>query len=147
MKRSLMPALVAALLFGCIPGNGPLMAPGEDCNECHGGDDDARESEGEDGEDGPFWSAAGTVYPSLDAAADAGLEGARVHLTDANGRTVTLRSNQAGNFYTAERLAFPLRVSVTINGRTDEMEDPVLYGGCNSCHAPAGEAEGRLTLH
>jgi hypothetical protein len=133
------------------------MEPGQDCIACHGGSDDAGGDDAGDSlhvvapsrfeDDGPAFTSAGTVFPSLSAAAADGLEGAHVHLTDANGRTITLRSNRAGNFYTKERLSFPLRVSVTVNGRTDAMEDPVLYGGCNRCHVPGGEAEGRLTVH
>jgi hypothetical protein len=32
-------ALAAALLaLACVPSEGPLMEPGRDCLECHGGD-------------------------------------------------------------------------------------------------------------
>jgi hypothetical protein len=159
MNRLLMTTAVAVLAAGCVPADGPLMAPGEDCLECHGGGGDGGDGSGGDeltatpvsrlDEDGPPWSAAGTVFPALDSSPSDGLRGASVHLTDANGRSITLRSNAAGNFYTAEPLRFPLRVSVTIGGRTEAMEDPVDYGGCNHCHAvPAqDDAEGRLTLH
>ena len=42
MKRMLIAVAVAVLGFACVPGNGPLMAPGEDCIDCHGGDGGAR---------------------------------------------------------------------------------------------------------
>jgi len=107
------PLLCAAvLLAACIPEEGPLMAAGQDCVECHGMGGDAR-----------TWTAAGTWA-----------RGARVTLTDANGKSFTLRGNDVGNFYTAEPLAFPLRVSVD----GTPMQDPVKYGGCNLCHQGPG---------
>lgn len=106
------PAALAVLLAaGCVPEEGPLMAPGQDCLQCHGGGDARR------------WTAAGTWR-----------KGARIAIADANGKSFTLRGNDAGNFYTAESLAFPLQVSV--DGAP--MPDPVTYGGCNLCHGPGG---------
>jgi hypothetical protein len=95
-----------------------MMAPFQDCLGCHG--------RGE----GKAWTVAGTWA-----------KGAHVSVTDANGKTVPMRGNDAGNFYTAEPLAFPLTVSV--NGKV--MPDPAIlteprppakltYGGCNLCH-------------
>jgi hypothetical protein len=83
------------------------MARGQDCVRCH------------DGAAATRWTAAGTWT-----------RGATVTLTDASGKTVTLRGNSVGNFYTAEPLAYPLAASV--DGRT--MSEPVTYGGCNRCH-------------
>jgi hypothetical protein len=45
-----------------------------------------------------------------------------------------VRSNEAGNFYSAERLIPPFRASVSRGGRVVEMEDTFEYGGCNLCH-------------
>lgn len=103
---------VAAALGACVPGEGPLMSPGQDCLGCHGGGEARR------------WTAAGTWSA----------QGQHVTFTDANGRTVTVRTNQAGNFYTAEPLALPLAVSV--DGAA--MPAPVTYGGCNRCHDRGG---------
>lgn len=122
-------ALVALLAAACIPEEGPMMDPGEDCLECHGGG----------AADAPAWTAAGTF----------GGEGRHVSILDANGRSVTLRTNRAGNFYTAEPLAYPL--TVAIDG--EEMPYPVpapstpagtclepglccagRVCGCNDCH-------------
>jgi hypothetical protein len=64
-----------------------------------------------------------------------------VTVTDSGGKSFTLRANEAGNFYTAESLQFPVQVSV---GGTP-MPTPVIYGGCNHCHA-GGEALGPLML-
>ena len=109
-------AAVLPLLAGaCVPAEGPMMRPFEDCLGCHG--------KGE----GKAWTVAGTWA-----------KGARVSVTDANGKTVPMRGNDAGNFYTAEGLAFPLTVSV--NGMPmPDIGDPtrtakVTYGGCNLCH-------------
>lgn len=108
-------AVAAALLAAaCIPEEGPLMAPGQDCIQCHG----FGEAKG--------WTAAGTWR-----------KGARVTIADARGKTFTLEGNDVGNFYTAEPLALPLRVSV--DGKP--MEDPVRYGGCNLCHHGPGPGD------
>jgi hypothetical protein len=112
-----MRRLAAALLLGssCIPDQGPMMAPFQDCVSCHSGGE------------APAWTVAGTWY-----------KGARVTLTDANGKSFTVKGNQAGNFYTAEGLALPITVSVdgvlmaSSTSRTTPMHPP--YGGCNACH-------------
>jgi hypothetical protein len=145
---------VAAALLACVPEEGPLMRPGEDCVRCHRGNAGAlgptagraaARGDGEDDDDGPPWTAAGTLYASATGPAS-GVEGGHVTLTDASGRTIRLRTNQAGNFYTAESLAFPVRATVEVNGATVAMLAPVTYGGCNACHGlpAAGDAPGRL---
>ena len=110
-------AVLALLLAGaCVPGQGPSMRPFEDCLGCHGGGGDAR-----------AWTVAGTWA-----------RGAHVTVVDANGKSVTMRGNDVGNFYTAESLAFPL--TVWVDGRlmtstTDHVSpQPLTYGGCNVCH-------------
>lgn len=85
-----------------------MMDPFQDCLRCHSSRGNAR-----------TWTAAGTWR-----------KGARITLVDQAGKTVNLTGNDAGNFYTAEGLAFPLTVSV--DGA--EMPKPVTYGGCNVCH-------------
>ncbi|HET6923558.1 MAG TPA: hypothetical protein VFI16_10470 [Anaeromyxobacteraceae bacterium] len=148
MRRA---AWVAAVLAGaCIPERGPLMMPGEDCLECHGG---GGRLPGQpltvgDPEDARRWTVAGTVYPSTGAAASEGVEGAKVHIVDATGFSFTLETNRAGNFYTAERVRFPLRVSVQHGGNIEEMGEEVPYGGCNGCHRqpPRLLAPGRISV-
>jgi hypothetical protein len=128
MRRSLL--FAALLATGCIPEDGPLMEPGEDCLECHGG------SGGE--EDGPAWSVAGTM----------GGQGSSVSVRDATGRSFTLHAARNGNFYSAESLQYP--ITVAVDG--EEMPDPVpdilapagtcidnrccsgTRCGCNDCH-------------
>lgn len=97
-----------------------MMAPFQDCLGCH------------DGGAAKRWTVAGTWA-----------RGARVTITDALGKTVGLRGNDAGNFYTAEGLVFPLTVAV--NGKV--MPDPNAAvepkppariseraASCNLCH-------------
>jgi hypothetical protein len=120
----------------CIPENGPTMSPGEDCLSCH------------DGGDAPRWTVAGTVYQAPDADVNDGVRGVAIHLRDADGRAITIRSNDAGNFFTAERLRFPLTVAVEKAGERHEMPEPVEYGGCNRCHTlpPQEGAPGRVSI-
>ena len=113
-------ALFAAALLGaaCVPSEGPLMAPNQDCLGCHGG-----------GGEGKAWTVAGTF----------GAKGSRIVITDAGGKTLTLRAAQNGNFYTAEGVTFPL--TVTVDGvpmAKNGQIVPVTYGGCNACHGPGG---------
>jgi hypothetical protein len=105
-----------------IPSNGPAMRPGEDCVDCH--------NSGE----GPDFTAAGTLFRNATDATSDGFKGGRVHITDSNGRTLTLKTNEAGNFYTREKLTFPLQVSVEGDGLLAVMSTPVPEGGCNRCH-------------
>jgi hypothetical protein len=112
-------ALILLFASACIPSEGPMMRPFEDCLGCHSSGGDAKS-----------WTVAGTWA-----------KGANISVTDANGKTVPMTGNDAGNFYTAEPLAFPLVVSV--NGKV--MKDsttgatiPLTYDGrgasCNVCH-------------
>lgn len=111
-------------------GSGPEMRPGENCKSCHD------------------FSAAGTVFGAKDASASEGLKGATITLKDAAGVVATLTSNGTGNFYTSKSLKFPLTASITQNGATKSMAEPVTSGGCASCHSasPSGGAPGRLFI-
>lgn len=129
--------LLALAAAGCIPSEGPTMMPGEDCLGCHSGG----EARG--------WSFAGTVFTREDAAASDGVQGVTVIVTDANGKQVKVRSNEAGNFYSAERLTPPLRAALSRGGQVVEMEDTFQNGSCNTCHSwpptPAFPEVGRLS--
>jgi len=116
--------LVLLALCACIPDNGPLMRPGEDCLFCHSSTGGATP-----------WIAAGTVFRQADGGQ--GFEGARVRLTDANGFSVALRTNEAGNFYTREALRFPLTACIDANGATVCQQSPLTAGSCNTCHGEA----------
>jgi hypothetical protein len=116
--------LLAALLLAtaaCIPEEGPMMEPGSNCLECH------------DGGEAPRWTVAGTVGGSM-----GGSRGSKVRIQDANGKAFTLTANQAGNFWSAESVAFPLRVSV--DGSQMPPPNPTT-GSCNQCHGAGGAGD------
>jgi hypothetical protein len=112
------------------------MNPGIDCLSCHaaGGLASARP-----------WTLAGTVFPS--ATADAGVPGAQILVTDVNGKRLTLLSNAAGNFYTAEPLGDLTDIEVQNGSHRLSMQLGVigtgalqLVGSCNRCHQIAANA-------
>jgi hypothetical protein len=118
----------------------PTMNPGQDCMSCHIGSGNAHRR---------IWTVAGTVFSDPGALVDAGVDGAEVLITDNNHQQITLVTNQAGNFYTGEDLAFPLLdVQIQRGKRRLRMNLSVqaAAGNCNSCHAqPAlNGAMGRL---
>jgi hypothetical protein len=139
MTRPCIALSIAALAACGVPDRGPEMRPGENCLGCHGA--------GTGLEQARTWSVAGTAFDSFSAGLDEGVGGVEVRLTDKNGRKLALTSNQAGNFYSAEPLAFPLqRACVERNGEVLCMRRDVPDGSCNSCHndPPAWAAPGRI---
>src|SRR4051794_33436217 len=91
----------ASLATACgVPEEGPWMEPGADCQSCHSAT--GRVS------DIP-WNASGTVFADATASA-AGVAGATVEATDANGTVWAFTTNGAGNFYTKEAIVFPAKV-------------------------------------
>ena len=119
------PAAIAALLTAaCIPEPGPMMSPGEPCLDCHGG--------GGGEEDAVAWTVAGTWSG----------QGLHVDIQDSAGKSFTIRTNQAGNFYTREPLQFPIRVAV----EGQQMNQPTLLSpplnDCNRCHGGGGDGGG-----
>lgn len=127
MTRAVVLLALAGALAACVPEGSPLMRPGQDCLACHVG------------ENRP-WTVAGTIYAAPDADENAGLEGAEVLVTDANGRELTMRTNPAGNFFTREALAAPYRVEVQYGETRMAMSHPPASGSCNSCHVPGSTA-------
>jgi hypothetical protein len=135
----------------------PTMNPGLDCLSCH--------CQGSPTCYGSYkpWSIAGTVFSSPDAQEDAGQPNVEILITDANGGQLTLISNSAGNFYTQEPLAFPLK-SLMLQNKTHRMQMNVSTASppgipnlgsqsningisdCNSCHTLPSDynAPGRL---
>ena len=115
-------ALVALLLASaaCVPEEGPMMKPGSDCLECHGGGGE---------ENARTWTVAGTWER----------QGQQVGIVDAAGKSFSLHTNKAGNFWSAEPVTFPLRVSV--DGAA--MPDPVAPAdaSCNRCHGSGSGGE------
>lgn len=120
----------------------PLMHPGVACINCH-------TKEGE----GPRFSLAGTVFPTAHEPNDCNgvdaASGAKVVITDAAGKVVTLSVNNAGNFFLETRdFAFPYQAKVTYEGRERVMVSPQQNGDCNACHTQSGtmNAPGRIFL-
>jgi mono/diheme cytochrome c family protein len=114
------------------------MHPGADCVECH-----TRKGEG------PKFAFAGTVFPDYKQADDCyGSDMVEITLTGADGKVLTLSSNEAGNFTSRDALALPYKASVTYQGRTRSMIAPQTNGACNSCHTQNGanDAPGRILL-
>jgi len=140
---------VAALLGGLSCGENPesdlgfatgsTMLPGDDCLRCH--------SQGSAYPTAPHWSLAGTVYPSPDAPATAGLAGAKVIVATEGGvMHETLSTNSVGNFYSSTPLPKGFRVSVHYQGASIEMPCPPPAGNCGACHSipPIGGPSGRI---
>jgi hypothetical protein len=108
-------AAVAVLLMtsaACIPEEGPMMKPGSDCLECHGGGE----------EDARRWTVAGTWSG----------QGRQVSIVDAAGKSFSRHTNQVGNFWTSEPVTFPLRVSV--DGVAMPNAVNAADASCNRCH-------------
>jgi len=122
---------------------GPTHRPGQPCLWCHGGE----------AATAPEWVAAGTVYAH--EGDGAGVAGAQVTLTDADGKELVVTTNSVGNFFVSEGRGgregelgvaraprFPLHAKVTLNGMTREMRGVIQRdGGCATCHRePPGAA-------
>jgi len=130
----------------------PKMHPGRACIACHsgsGGDDEEEEEE----EEGPRFSLAGTVYPTAHEPDDCnGVDGdTQVVIVDANGKTLTLSVNSAGNFFYEKEegnLALPYTAKVVRDGQERVMATPQREGDCNTCHTEAGDnqAPARIML-
>ncbi len=120
---------------------GPLHRPGQPCLACH-----------YDAGPGPTFALAGTVFAT--PSEDIGVEGATVTVVDANGQSVVLTSNCAGNFYLSGRteLAFPLRAEIECTLPDGTTRRSVMGtrigrdGSCASCHtgSPAADSPGRV---
>jgi hypothetical protein len=116
------------------------MNPGRACIGCHST------------HNGPPLTIAGTIYPTahepdLCDGAD-GTTGALVVITGADGQTVTLTPNVAGNFDTGGPVKLPFTAKVTYMGRESAMTAMQTTGDCNSCHTQSGAngAPGRIQL-
>ena len=117
------------------------MNPGKACITCH--------SMGE----GPTFAVAGTLYPTahepdLCNGSNGSTTGARIVITDKNGKMLTLTPNTVGNFSYQGSLATPFTASVTYMGRERRMLTPQTNGDCNACHTTSGtmSAPGRIVL-
>lgn len=113
-----------------------LMQPGLDCVGCH-----VKEREG------PRFSIAGTVYQDVATAdACAGVSAISVVITGADGKVLTLNSNEAGNFSSEAAVALPYMAKVVSTNGERAMGAAQTEGSCNACHTPTGlqSAPGRI---
>jgi len=140
--RGLGAGLLIVLASGCqdIAGldGSPGMNPGQNCLLCH-----------VEGGSASFhaFSVSGTVYASPDANEDAGVQGVEILVTDAKGTKLTLTSNGAGNFYTAEELVPPIsvqaqwgqtRMAMVESPPSGQAMHPPARAACNACHTWPG---------
>jgi hypothetical protein len=133
------PSLTLEAKAGCGEANesesrdGPEMLPGRECKSCHRG-----------------LTAAGTVFATLNATCDTGVENATIEILDMDGNTaLTLTSNRVGNFFTKARLPSEFKARVTgPDGESQQMQASTSDGNCSRCHRLPGveEARGRLSL-
>lgn len=140
-------ALVPSAVAGCEAPTEDLlvpeapMLPGRRCMACHTETGQA---------DGLNWTAAGTVYASPDSSCNSGgLEGVKVEIADETRKIlITLFTGRTGNFYTSETRDFSrVRVRISKDGKTREMQGVMPSADCPSCHYPGGAAGGRIYLN
>lgn len=126
------------------------MTPGQDCMQCHTANGLASAR---------VWTVAGTVYADPLAEPDGGLLNAQILVMDHVGTQLTLLSNEAGNFYTAEPLVPPIQVEAQWGDHRMRMVEPptavqpcatcppAVSFSCNACHTvPPGLLDGGLPL-
>jgi hypothetical protein len=119
---------------------GPTHRPGQPCLTCHDGS----------GPGGTKFSLAGTIY-KIKGEPDV-LPGATVHLTDVNGSTHDVQTNDAGNFFVPFSdwaPGAPLRVEISYQDIIVQMNTHIgRDGSCASCHydPPGTRTPGRVVL-
>ncbi len=137
-------ALAATALTACSGGENPnaMRNQGEDCDSCHKPGGKAPRS---------IFTASGSVFRSRDGEPlESGAKEVALTLADAAGKTLQLKTNSGGNFYTDKPVAFPVRVTLKQLPDGPERQGPAgacAHGNCNLCHharAPSGGARSRL---
>ena len=86
----------------------------------------------------------GTIYTNADGTNASA--GAKIKVVDANGSTVSLTSDQLGNFYSGKNMTAPFTITASHLGREVKMPAEASGGGCNAdgCHV-SGSA-GRIFI-
>lgn len=111
-----------------------LMRPGGACIECH------------DRDNGPWFTAAGTVYPTAHEPDDCNGTSSPVQvvITDANGKKYSTTVNSVGNFFfpASVNLTMPYKAKVVSGSKTRSMSTPQSDGDCNKCHTENGTKSG-----
>jgi hypothetical protein len=94
--------------------------PGKDCLSCHATIE------------GKTWTIAGT----LQDATGAGIPGATIEVTDADGQTLQLVTAANGNFYTLKPVSFPVKPRASKCPSDQAMSSTAQNGSCNAsgCH-------------
>lgn len=114
----------------------PNMHPGVACIKCHAEND------------GPSFTLAGTVFASNEPDDCLGAKDTSIVVTGADGKSIKMAANEAGNFYSSLALTLPYRAMVVSGSKTKVMVGEQVTGDCNSCHTEKGSngAPGRITL-
>jgi hypothetical protein len=107
-----------------------LMRPGGACIECH------------DRDNGPSYTAAGTVYATAHEPDDCNGTSSPVQvvITDAAGKKYATTVNSVGNFFfpTTVVLTMPYKAKVVSGSKSRSMSTPQTDGDCNKCHTENG---------
>jgi hypothetical protein len=112
-----------------------LMHPGRDCIGCHGSGE------------GPQFTIAGTVHATLTEPDDCfGVPGVTVTVHDANGQSIQMVTNEAGNFFSRAAVAMPITATLELAGHTNAMTFMPGTAACATCHSTTGAngAPGRI---
>jgi hypothetical protein len=114
----------------------PNMHPGVACINCHADND------------GPTFKLAGTVFSANGPDDCLGAKDASIVVTGADGKSIKMSANEAGNFYTELDVVLPYRAMIVSGDKTKSMVGLQATGDCNSCHTETGAngAPGRITL-
>jgi hypothetical protein len=108
--------------------------PGQNCLECHNGQDPAA----------PVFTLAGTVFK--DAAGTIPKTRATVIVYDGDGNVVKMSTQLNGNFYTSAALTPPFFTAISQCPNEEQMNENFSDGDCNSCHSGAA-APGRIIFN
>ena len=118
------------------------MDPGQACIACHT----------KSGGEAPIFALGGTVYPTAHEPDNCNggtvATMSTVVITGADGKSITLTPNAAGNFSYRGALAKPYTAKVSYMGRERAMIASQTSGDCNACHTVMGAmmAPGRIML-
>jgi len=80
------------------------------------------------------WTVAGTLFDAIGG--NTGVSGATIEIIDANGQKVVVATAANGNFYTTQRVRFPLNVRASQCPADLRMQTMTYQGSCNGCHVP-----------